>query len=137
MIESRPNGDGNVRVTFRLADVNGAKRICVVGEFNAWSSAANPMERVGDEAVTEIVLSPGRLYRFRYLLDEVQWENDWAADSYVANEFGGEDSVLDLTDSSRDTESDKSPREMPQRGLPSQAAASADGPPPSSSGSGT
>lgn len=36
-----------------------------------------------------IALPPGRTYRFRYLLDDGRWENDWAADAYVPNEFGG------------------------------------------------
>jgi hypothetical protein len=27
-------------------------------------------------------------------VDENQWENDWAADGYVSNDFGGEDSVV-------------------------------------------
>src|SRR5262245_2929541 len=101
MIESRVGGDGTVRVTFRLPNINGAQRICVVGEFNAWCPTANPMHVEGDDLVTEIALQPGRTYRFRYLLDDERWENDWAADNYVPNEFGGDDSVLDLTDLAR------------------------------------
>ena len=42
-------------------------------------------------------LAAGRRWRFRYLLDGARWENDWAADDYVANEFGGEDSVVELS----------------------------------------
>ena len=98
MIESRVEHDGSVRVTLRLPNVNRAERICVVGEFNAWCPTANPMHVEGDELVTEIVLQAGRTYRFRYLLDDERWENDWAADNYVPNEFGGDDSVLDLTE---------------------------------------
>jgi len=41
-----------------------------------------------------VVLEPGRHYRFRYLLDGARWENDWVADAYVANEYGGDDSVV-------------------------------------------
>ena len=47
--------------------------------------------------VAEIVIPTGRTYRFRYLIDNERWQNDWAADSYAPNEFGGDDSVLDLT----------------------------------------
>jgi len=43
-----------------------------------------------------LALEPGRSYRFRYYLGNERWENDWNADSYVENEFGGADSVLDL-----------------------------------------
>jgi hypothetical protein len=42
-------------------------------------------------------LEAGRTYRFRYLLDGERWDNDWAADAYVPNSFGGDDSVVDLT----------------------------------------
>ncbi len=42
-------------------------------------------------------LDTGRAYRFRYLLDGQRWDNDWAADAYLRNDFGGDDSVLDLT----------------------------------------
>ncbi len=34
--------------------------------------------------------------RFRYLLDGERWENDWAADGYVPNPFGSEDSLLEV-----------------------------------------
>ena len=42
-------------------------------------------------------LEAGRAYRFRYLLDGQRWDNDWAADAYQPNDFGGDDSVVDLT----------------------------------------
>jgi hypothetical protein len=41
-------------------------------------------------------LEAGRAYRFRYLLDGERWDNDWAADAYIPNSFGGDDSVVDL-----------------------------------------
>jgi hypothetical protein len=44
-----------------------------------------------------VELEVGRAYRFRYLLDGVRWENDWAADAYVPNSYGEDDSVVDLT----------------------------------------
>jgi 1,4-alpha-glucan branching enzyme len=43
---------------------------------------------------TTISLKPGSSYRFRYLLDEERWENDWSADQYTPNEFGTDDSVV-------------------------------------------
>ena len=44
-----------------------------------------------------VALDAGRAYRFRYLLDDQRWENDWAADAYLPNSFGGDDSIVDLT----------------------------------------
>ena len=65
------------------------------GEFNDWSSTANTMKlRKDGRFSTTISLSAGRTYRFKYLLDNNRWENDSAADGYVPNSFGSEDSLV-------------------------------------------
>jgi 1,4-alpha-glucan branching enzyme len=70
----------------------------VCGEWNGWSAGADVMHRDADGGFSVTVdLDAGRAYRFRYLLDGQRWDNDWAADAYVANDFGGDDSVVDLT----------------------------------------
>ena len=89
---------GPVVVEFRLPHAVVARSVSVVGEFNDWSTTAHPMTPEGDAFVARIWLTPGRPYRFRYLVDDERWENDWDADDYVPNEFGGNDSVIDLTD---------------------------------------
>lgn len=94
---SAHGGGDAVLVEFRLPHATGAEEVCLVGEFNDWSTTAQPMERDGDAFVTTVPLAPGRAYRFRYLLDGERWENDWEADAYVPNEYGGDDSVIDLT----------------------------------------
>ena len=96
MIETSLAGLDSVRATFRLQPVVDCHEICLVGEFNDWSPTANPMTLNGDSYTTEIVLPTGRTYRSRYLIDNERWQNDWAADSYAPNEFGGDDSVIDL-----------------------------------------
>jgi 1,4-alpha-glucan branching enzyme len=93
MIETRVDGRGNVRATFRLGYGVGGHEVCLLGEFNDWSSTADPMYCEGHDYVTELVVASGRAYRFRYLIDGDRWQNDWAADSYAPNEFGGDDSV--------------------------------------------
>lgn len=90
-------GDGTVLVTFRLQHSVDGTRAALVGEFNGWSTSATPMERTDDGFACQVRLEPGRAYRFRYLVDGDRWENDWHADAYVHNDFGGQDSVLDLT----------------------------------------
>ena len=35
--------------------------------------------------------------QFRYLIDGSRWENDDAADAYVPNEYGGENSIVDTS----------------------------------------
>ena len=100
MRHSQPSDDTEtVLVTFRLPPDVTAESAFVVGDFNDWSTTAHPMTKDTDGGfATALTLEPGRTYRFRYLLDGERWENDWAADAYVPNEFGGEDSVIDLTD---------------------------------------
>jgi 1,4-alpha-glucan branching enzyme len=83
------------RVTFDLpAEVNAA-RASVCGDFNEWSNTANDMKRRKDGRFsTTISLSAGQTYRFKYLLDDHRWENDYAADGYAPNDFGTEDSMV-------------------------------------------
>jgi 1,4-alpha-glucan branching enzyme len=66
----------------------------VVGDFNDWNTAASPMKKLknGSFAIT-LTLARAREYQFRYLLDHQRWDNDWAADKYLPNEHGGENSV--------------------------------------------
>ena len=89
---------GAVIVRFRLPHAVEAEKVSVVGDFNDWSYDADLMDRDEEGFVLERPLLRGRSYRYRFLLDGERWENDWAADAYVPNEFGGDDSVLDLTE---------------------------------------
>jgi 1,4-alpha-glucan branching enzyme len=43
-----------------------------------------------------VSLPAGQSYRFKYLVDGRRWENDWSADAYVPNNFGTEDSLIEL-----------------------------------------
>jgi len=86
---------GTVDVTFELPASVDARRIAIVGDFNAWDSERDLLQRQVEGTWRHTVTLPaGRRYRFRYLLDGHRWENDWAADDYVANDFGGNDSVV-------------------------------------------
>ncbi len=87
------------KVTFNLphAAAPDAKTVSVVGEFNNWSPDATPMRRQEDNGFSvSLELEKGRSYRFRYVIDGLKYENDWAADRYQPNPFGGDDSVVDL-----------------------------------------
>jgi 1,4-alpha-glucan branching enzyme len=95
VIEVRPGRPGWAEVTFRHPCDQG--QVAVTGEFNQWQTDALPLTPGDDGFHTATVEVPvGRRYRFRYVLDDDRWENDWGADAYVPNEFGGDDSVLDL-----------------------------------------
>lgn len=87
--------NGSCKVTFELPAEAGAQEVHLCGEFNDWSPTATPMTRRKDGSFrVTVTVEPGRRYRFRYLLDGQRWENDWAADAYVRNEYGGDDSVV-------------------------------------------
>ena len=90
------NGD-SCRVTFDLTPEAKATSASLCGEFNDWKSTANKMKlRKDGRFSTTISLPAGQAYRFRYLLDDSRWENDWAADGYVPNGFGSEDSLIQV-----------------------------------------
>jgi len=85
------------KVTFRLpkAAVRNASTAAVTGDFNSWDRMAAPMKLLKNgEFTATLELDIGREYRFRYLIDDNIWENDWHADKYVPNSFGSDDSVV-------------------------------------------
>jgi 1,4-alpha-glucan branching enzyme len=85
------------RVTFRLPKEAApeAQKVTIVGEFSNWDKKSYPMKRLKDGGFTiTIELENGREYCFRYLVDGRKWINDWYADKYLKNPFGGEDSVV-------------------------------------------
>jgi len=97
MIKSRA-AKGKASVTFRVDPRVGAQTAAVCGEWNGWSADADVMQPDGEGGFSlRVDLKAGRAYRFRYLLDGHRWDNDWAADAYQPNDFGGDDSVVDLT----------------------------------------
>lgn len=85
------------RVTFELpADVK-AERIALCGDFNDWNPNKHLLKQRKDGSYSiTISLKVGRSYRYRYLLDHENWENDWSADDYAPNEFGTEDSIVSV-----------------------------------------
>ena len=83
------------RVTFELPAEVDARKVSLCGEFNNWNPEKHQLKRRKDGSYSiTISLEPGNSYRYRYLINDNRWENDWAADSYTSNEFGTEDSVI-------------------------------------------
>jgi hypothetical protein len=104
----------------------GATSVAVAGDFNDWSVTAHEMRRRDDGSFAITVeLEPGRTYCYRYWVDGERWENDWSADAYVPNEYGGDNSMIDLRPSSPRLR-DKTPvaHEPPAVAGPGDAAAS-------------
>jgi 1,4-alpha-glucan branching enzyme len=88
------DSSGRATVEFRLPPEAGASQAWLAGEFNDWSVETHPLAQGADGSlVTTVELDPGS-YRYRYYLGNGEWENDWAADAYVDNEHGGQDSLI-------------------------------------------
>ena len=132
MIKSRGT-KGKARVTFTVDPRAGARTAAVCGEWNDWSAGADVIHRDAEGGFSLTVdLGTGRAYRFRYLLDGQRWDNDWAADAYVRNGFGGDDSVVDLTALAEAVPPAvrRAParKEGAKKAVPAQVAKKADGP---------
>jgi 1,4-alpha-glucan branching enzyme len=86
------------KVTFSLPKeaVQNAKKVTLVGEFNNWNKSKTVMKELKDGSVNvSLNLKTGREYEYRFLIDGTTWENDWAADKYVASNIPGvENSVV-------------------------------------------
>jgi 1,4-alpha-glucan branching enzyme len=90
--------NGTASVTFTIGPEVGGHQAAVCGDWNDWHAKRDLMEPAAGGGFTlTLALPRGQTYRFRYLLDGERWENDWAADAYVPNGFGGDDGVVDLT----------------------------------------
>lgn len=86
------------KVGFSVAsdDLNGSKKVFLVGDFNQWDTEARPMrkQKNGSYSIT-MDLELGREYQFRYLTADGRWLNDPDADRYEFNEYAGtENSVV-------------------------------------------
>ena len=75
-----------------------ANRVVLVGDFNDWSIYATPMRKLKNGSFSAIMdLEPHKEYQYRYLIDEVAWENDWNADKYVPSAYGNCDNSVIVT----------------------------------------
>ena len=84
------------KVTFSIPAAWAEKNVQLVGDFNDWDEDSDAMEKRGEMWTITLRLKPDTRYRFKYLIDNDNWENDDAADEYVENIFGSDDSVLNI-----------------------------------------
>ncbi len=85
------------RVTFKVPPDVDAKKVMLCGDFNAWDRKKTVMKLLKDGSFSVTITLPANsLYRFKYYLGTHRWENDGDADGYVSNDFGSEDSLLEV-----------------------------------------
>ena len=79
-------------VTFEL--LAEAHDVALVSESNGWEPVTMKQRKKDNAFYTRVRLSNENQYEFRYLIDGSLWANDEAADGYVSNEFGGQNSLV-------------------------------------------
>ncbi|ABY34264.1 MAG TPA: glycoside hydrolase family 13 [Chloroflexus aurantiacus] len=95
MIAKQPGPAGKVRVTFSLPASLWADTIYLVGDFNGWNPHATPLRATEHGWMITLDLEAGRTYQYRYLVNGNEWHNDWNADGYAPNPYGGNNSVVE------------------------------------------
>ncbi len=99
MIRKEKTAGGKLKVIFSMPALEGVSALYLVGSFNDWKDTATPLVRSSDGGWSvALTLDAGWAYQYRFRDQDGGWHNDWAADSYVPNEFGSENSVVDLTE---------------------------------------
>jgi 1,4-alpha-glucan branching enzyme len=82
------------QVTFELPQDVEVKEASLVGDFNNWDVAANPLKKIKSVWKTTLELEENSEYQFRYLVNGSEWHNDEAADNYIPNNISGDNSVV-------------------------------------------
>lgn len=93
--EAAPEGAASsmTDVTFSLPAAEWIDRAVLAGDFNLWSLQAHPMVREGDRFTVTVPLERDRRYRYRFVVNDVDWVNDPSADAYEPNDHGSDDCV--------------------------------------------
>ena len=80
----------------------GASSVAVAGDFNHWNVKAHQLVPVGVNGVwsVSVPLTPGR-HEYAFVIDGTRWVADPAAGVTVADEFGGQSSVVTVPSPAR------------------------------------
>ena len=91
-----PPESGSRPVLLRLV-APASSQVAVVGDFNDWNPAANPLEPTGaGEWIVRLELRPGR-YRYTFLVDGREWKSDPAEPPALDDDYGAPLSVLTVS----------------------------------------
>jgi 1,4-alpha-glucan branching enzyme len=78
-----------------IFDGESKDHVFLVGDFNKWNKSSTKMTKKGGKWQITLSLKPGK-YAYKYLVDN-NWINDSAADEYITNPFGQQDSVINVS----------------------------------------
>jgi 1,4-alpha-glucan branching enzyme len=72
----------------------GGNTVNLAGEFNSWSTSADPLAKQADGSFTVVkALAPGR-YTYKFVIDGGTWKEDPSASETVDDGYGGKNSVV-------------------------------------------
>lgn len=98
-LKSRPE----VRVTFEISKqaAHEAAKVYLLGEFNNWTPIELEHLKNGKfKTVVKLPTDQQSKYEFRYKYQfkdgHEEFENEWEADGYLPNDFGEENSVINI-----------------------------------------
>ena len=83
-----------VTVTFTLPAQIASQNVRLAGDFTSWEPSCEFRRLKDGRWRAAVELEPGREYQFRYLADGQHWLNDPAADRYVRNPYGEDNSII-------------------------------------------
>lgn len=98
MVKKNYSKTGKIcRVTFKHENETQAQSAVLTGDFNHWSTDLNPMKKLRDGSFSvTLSLAAGNTYAFRYILDGSVWANETQADGYIENDYGEENSLIQV-----------------------------------------
>ncbi|WP_375750178.1 isoamylase early set domain-containing protein [Vibrio sp. HN007] len=68
--------------------------VAIAGDFNEWTAEPMKLNKKKKAFSFKTRLPKEDSFQFRYLIDGDTWENDPAADDYVRNSFGSDNSLI-------------------------------------------
>jgi 1,4-alpha-glucan branching enzyme len=86
-------------VTFEF-EGDAVESVALVSESNDWKPVEMKKRKKDGIYFAKLRLPNQGQFQYRYLVDGQNWVNDDAADAYVTNEFGSQNSIVDTYPSS-------------------------------------
>lgn len=68
--------------------------VSLLADFNDWEPISMKFNKKEKTFRTKVRLPKEGVFHFRYLLNNLEWENDYEADQYIPNVYGTDNSVV-------------------------------------------
>jgi 1,4-alpha-glucan branching enzyme len=78
----------------RFTWAGAARTVHLAGDFNAWSTSADPLARAADGTWTIVKVLPSGTHAYKFVVDGTTWKTDDANPNTVDDGFGGKNAVV-------------------------------------------